>query len=103
MGGEGMSSEGRSGGPGSPNSAGRTAERPRSGVGGQGPELSPEVEGADGGEVGAAAATAAALVVSPYSFMELEKKPLLKVFVFLNAGEVLRAAQVCRPFFRKVS
>ena len=32
----------------------------------------------------------------------LEKKPLLKVFVFLNAGEVLRAAQVCRAMFKKV-
>lgn len=34
--------------------------------------------------------------------LDLEKKPLLKVFVFLNATEVLRAAQVCRPMFRKV-
>lgn len=99
-----MSSDGRSAGPGSPNSAGSTAERSRSGVGRQGPELSPEVEGADGEEVGAAAAAAAAAVdASPCPFLELEKKPLLKVFVFLNAGEVLRAAQVCRPFFRKVS
>lgn len=97
-----MSSDGRNAGSGSPNSAESAAERSRSSAGGQGPELSPEVEGVDGGKLGAAAAGGSAGVAEPIYFMELEKKPLLKVFVFLNAGEVLRAAQVCRPFFRKV-
>lgn len=32
----------------------------------------------------------------------LEKKPLLKVFVYLNAVEVLYAALVCRDMFQKV-
>lgn len=48
------------------------------------------------------AAAAAAVVPETCLLLDLEKKPLLKVFVFLNATEVLRAAQVCRPMFRKV-
>lgn len=32
----------------------------------------------------------------------LEKKPLLKVFVYLNAAEVLYAALVCQDMFQKV-
>lgn len=61
-----------------------------------GPELSPEGEE---GEVGASVGAGAGSGACP--FLELEKKPLLKVFVFLSAPEVLRAAQVCRPMFRK--
>lgn len=55
-----------------------------------------------GGAAAAVVAAAPAPGAGPCLLLDLEKKPLLKVFVFLNAGEVLRAAQVCRPMFRKV-
>ena len=96
-------------GPGSPNSAGSRGERARSSPAGQRPELSPEVEGAGGileleTGAGAGARVGAGVGVTRGLCLlsDLEKKPLLKVFVFLNADEVLRAAQVCRPMFRKV-
>ncbi|CAM9273176.1 unnamed protein product [Sphacelaria rigidula] len=68
-----------------------------------GPELSPEMEneraagtaGVQGGDDSESGGESC-------PFLELEKKPLLKVFVFLSAPEVLRAAQVCRSMFRKV-
>lgn len=81
----------RSSNPGSPNfdhDAGERSGSSDEGLGKSDLELSPEREGEGGKEV--------------CPFLELEKKPLLKVFVFLSAPEVLRAAQVCRPMFRKV-
>eukprot|EP00903_Cladosiphon_okamuranus_P017046 g15711.t1 len=58
--------------------------------------------GSGGGGVVASTGGAAAAAVESSLLLDLEKKPLLKVFVFLNATEVLRTAQVCRPMFRKV-
>ncbi|CAM9129211.1 unnamed protein product [Ectocarpus sp. 12 AP-2014] len=84
--------------PGSPDSIGSlgTARQPH------GSEALPEGEG--GGEQATLPPPLPppAPAVKPCLLLDLEKKPLLKVFVFLNAGEVLRAAQVCRPMFRKV-
>lgn len=103
-GGAGVSSTGL----GSPNSAGSPRGLARSSAAGQRPELSPEVEGAGGmlGEAvvgsGSGVGAGAGSTPEPCLLSDLEKKPLLKVFVFLNADEVLRAAQVCRPMFRKV-
>lgn len=59
-------------------------------------------EGLGGAAVSPVPVAAAAPGPASCLLLDLEKKPLLKVFVFLNAGEVLRAAQVCRPMFRKV-
>lgn len=85
--------------PGSPTSVGSEGghlARSSTAIG-QGLELSPEVEVA-------VLVAGGALDSREKSFLllGLEKKPLLKMFVFLNAGEVLRAAQVCRLMFRKV-
>ena len=102
---------GASAGPGSPNSDGSLqAEHARSSAAQNlGSDALPEGAGGAGGAGGVgpavdAAAEAAAAAPPPESslLLDLEKKPLLKVFVFLNATEVLRAAQVCRPMFRKV-
>lgn len=57
---------------------------------------------AGGGDPRTATGNETAVLTRSSLLLDLEKKPLLKVFVFLNAGEVLRAAQVCRPMFRKV-
>lgn len=88
------------------NSAGSPAATdPKSGAAGPpGSDPLPGVDGAGGsGGVGAVeSAAGAAAAAESCLLLDLEKKPLLKVFVFLNATEVLRAAQVCRPMFRKV-
>lgn len=98
-------------GPGSPNSAdssGKIPERAQSSGAEQrhGSDAAvPEAAvgaGAGGGGGSGVASTAAGPAVESCLLLDLEKKPLLKVFVFLNATEVLRAAQVCRPMFRKV-
>lgn len=68
-----------------------------------GPELSPETENERvAGTAGVPGSDGRGGVGESCPFLELEKKPLLKVFVFLSAPEVLRAAQVCRSMFRKV-
>lgn len=98
---EGASGRG-SAGLGPPDSTAR-AERVRlEGRINPGPELSPEAEGEGAREGNAPGARAGMEMVDICPFLALEKKPLLKVFVFLSAPEVLRAAQVCRPMFRKV-
>lgn len=68
-----------------------------------GPELSPEMENERAaGTAGVRGGDDSESGGESCPFLELEKKPLLKVFVFLSAPEVLRAAQVCRSMFRKV-
>lgn len=101
-----------SAGPGSPFSAdgsGIATERAQSSAAEQQhgsdagvPEAAGGAGAGGGGGSGVASTTAGAAVVESCLLLDLEKKPLLKVFVFLNATEVLRAAQVCRPMFRKV-
>ncbi|CAM9185307.1 unnamed protein product [Ectocarpus fasciculatus] len=84
--------------PGSPDSTGSLGAA----------KLSEALPEGEGGDERATSPQAAAVpppppaAVKPCLLLDLEKKPLLKVFVFLNAGEVLRAAQVCRPMFRRV-
>lgn len=97
---------GNSAGPASPISAGSPAATdPTSGAAGpSGSDAPPGVDGsgASGGGDSVEPAAGAAAAAESCLLLDLEKKPLLKVFVFLNATEVLRAAQVCRPMFRKV-
>lgn len=110
--GVGGTAGGTSSGPASPVSVGSPAATdPKPGAAGpSAPDALPGVNGTGGsgsgsgggGAVASTAGAAAAAVESCCLLLDLEKKPLLKVFVFLNATEVLRAAQVCRPMFRKV-